>query len=89
MAAARTRTTSVADSAFYRHSLEVRARCVNCARRDLCGGRAAMRVPTAFHRTSRLPFVRRKRLSHYDDYTTAKQRNQAFFNTVHPFRDAL
>jgi hypothetical protein len=85
----RERPLGIASLEDYRHSLEVRARCVNCARRDLCGGRAAMRVPTAFHRTSRLPFVRRKRLSHYDDYTTAKQRNQAFFNTVHPFRDAL
>jgi len=42
---------------------------------------------TAHHRTSRLPFLCRKRLSHYDDYTTAKQHNQAFFNTVGPFWD--
>jgi hypothetical protein len=35
------------DAAFHRQSLEVRARCVNCARRDLRGGRATMLVPTA------------------------------------------
>jgi len=44
---------------------------------------------TAHHRTSRLPFLRRKRLSHYDDYTTAKQHNQAFFNTVGRLRDFM
>ncbi len=47
MAASGTRPPSVADTAFHRQSLEVGARCVNCARRDLCGGRAAMLVPTA------------------------------------------
>ena len=47
MAASGTRPPSVADTTFHRQSLEVGARCVNCARRDLCGGRAAMLVPTA------------------------------------------
>jgi hypothetical protein len=50
MVAACTRPSPMANAAFHRHSLKVRARCVNCARRDPCGGRAAMRVPTAIPR---------------------------------------
>jgi hypothetical protein len=33
--------------AVRRQTPEVGARCVNCARRDLCGGRSVMGVPTA------------------------------------------
>jgi hypothetical protein len=34
-------------NAFSPPELKVRARCGNTARRDLCGGRGATRVPTA------------------------------------------
>jgi hypothetical protein len=36
---------------------KVGARCVNCARRDLCGGCAVMRIPTAMQPSSQ-PSVR-------------------------------
>src|SRR5260370_38480223 len=39
--------SSVAQRSFRRQTPEVGARCVNHARRDLCGGCAAMRIPTA------------------------------------------
>ena len=38
---------SLAASALRRHTPEVGAVCGNPARTDLCGGRAAMSVPTA------------------------------------------
>jgi hypothetical protein len=41
------RPSSVAQRSFRRQTPEVGARCVNHARRDLCGGCAAMRIPTA------------------------------------------
>ena len=37
----------MADTALRRQPLKVGARCVSYARRDLCRGRAAMRVSTA------------------------------------------
>lgn len=37
----------MAGSALPRQTLEVGARCVSSARRDLCGWRPAMAVPTA------------------------------------------
>ena len=39
--------SSVARRSLCRHPPEVGARCVNRARRDLCGGCAVMRIPTA------------------------------------------
>src|SRR5229473_2666370 len=39
--------TSLAQHPLCRQTPEVGARCVNCARRDLCGGRPEMGVPTA------------------------------------------
>src|ERR1700678_846002 len=42
-----THPSSVAQRSFRRQTPEVGARCVNHARRDLCGGCAAMRIPTA------------------------------------------
>ena len=39
--------SSMARPAVRRTTPKVRSLCVNCARRDLCGGRSAMGVPTA------------------------------------------
>jgi hypothetical protein len=47
VAADAARFTSLALSAIRRQTPEVGAECVNCARSDLGGGRAEMRVPTA------------------------------------------
>ena len=39
--------SSMAWHSLHRQIPEVGARCVNCARRDLCGGHSVMGVPTA------------------------------------------
>ena len=41
------RAASLAGCVLRRQIPEVGARCVSCARRDLCGGRPVMGVPTA------------------------------------------
>src|SRR3954466_13042559 len=47
ISAYRANHSSLAACAFCRQSPKVEARCVNRARRDLCGGRSVMSVPTA------------------------------------------
>src|SRR6476619_6986268 len=47
VAAAPAHPSPVARPALCRHSPEVGARCVNRARRDLCGGCSVMSIPTA------------------------------------------
>ena len=57
LATVSTCSASVARQALRRYSPKVGARCVNRARRDLCGGCSAMDIPTAT--IGRLPLVAR------------------------------
>src|SRR5260370_28670953 len=56
--------SSVAQRSFRRQTPEVGARCVNHARRDLCGGCAAMRIPTAIGPGDREPRLSPKPTDH-------------------------
>jgi hypothetical protein len=61
--ARRANYSSLAPGAFCRQTPKVEARCANRARRDLCGGRSAMSVPTAIVKSAvamgaRHPLVR-------------------------------
>lgn len=62
--------SSLAPSAFRRQTLEVRARCGSAARRDLCGGRGATRVPTATETTADLHLRLLKVLRVFEEFLT-------------------